>query len=350
MGKDGTCGFSVILPKALSAAIVLFVLLSSMSGGACAADLEGAKDHPLLKRFGGSSIVGYNVKSFDVYALQTSTYRNYNPDTRKREYASRPLAVEGRYTEIWYEAPGETSSLQLFRNYLNELKAKGFTILYDSQKDPAVVKWVGYLNPYGSRKDIKTNRSSNVFRAADYSGLHVASARLGRPAGNVYVQLTAVEWGRDDAVYKAKKGAYIAVDIIEERPMTQNMVVVKADQMSKTITATGRIALYGILFDTGKAVVKPESKPAIAEIARLLKQNPSLSLHVVGHTDNVGGLEFNMALSKKRALAVVSMLTQQYGIAASRLKANGVAYLAPVAPNTSEAGRAKNRRVELVPR
>jgi outer membrane protein OmpA-like peptidoglycan-associated protein len=119
--------------------------------------------------------------------------------------------------------------------------------------------------------------------------------------------------------------------------------------MAKAITSAGRVALYGIYFDTGKAEIKPESKAALDEIAKYLKANGSMKLHVVGHTDNVGGLDANLGLSKHRADAVVASLTKQYGIPGNRLTANGVAYLAPVAVNTSEDGRAKNRRVELVP-
>ena len=85
------------------------------------------------------------------------------------------------------------------------------------------------------------------------------------------------------------------------------------------------------------------------EIAKLLKAEPELKLHVVGHTDNVGGYEANLSLSKPRADAVVAARVKDYGISAERLTSNGVAYLAPVAANTTEEGRAKNRRVELVP-
>jgi OmpA-OmpF porin, OOP family len=95
-------------------------------------------------------------------------------------------------------------------------------------------------------------------------------------------------------------------------------------------------------------VIKPESAAAVAEIARLLTNTASLSLHVVGHTDNVGALAQNMDLSKRRAAAVVAALTTTHKIAATRLHAEGVGPLAPVASNDSEAGRAKNRRVELV--
>ena len=82
----------------------------------------------------------------------------------------------------------------------------------------------------------------------------------------------------------------------------------------------------------------------------MLKAEPNLSLHVVGHTDNVGNYDFNLGLSKKRAEAVVAALVAEYSISANRLTAGGVANLAPVAVNTTEEGRAKNRRVELVPR
>ena len=81
------------------------------------------------------------------------------------------------------------------------------------------------------------------------------------------------------------------------------------------------------------------------EIAKLLKTDAALKLRVVGHTDNQGGLHSNIALSKRRPEAVTAALLSQHGITAGRLSAYGVGDLAPVASNTDEAGRAKNRRV-----
>lgn len=340
--------FSMGGNKGLLASCCLVVVGALTSPTLSAADLPGSKDHPLLKRFGGSEIVAYETKRFEEYALQTSTFKHYDIDAKQRSFASPPLKVEGSLTRIWYEAAGDASSTELIRNYQNELKAKGFQFLYDSTKDPAAKSWVNFLSLYGG-SDIRTNRSPYVFLAADVRGIRVTSAKLERPEGDVFVYLTAIEWPKADATYKSRKGAYIAVDVIETKPMTQNMVVVSADEMSKAILATGRVALYGIYFDTNKAELKPESKAALDEIAKYLKANASAKLHVVGHTDNVGGLEANLGLSKRRADAVVASLTRQYNIAASRLTANGVAYLAPMAVNTAEAGRAKNRRVELVP-
>lgn len=313
-----------------------------------AADIPGSKDSPLLKRFAGSEIIGYQVKSFDEYELQTSTFIRYNLESKRREFAGPPLKPEGRLTRIWYEASGDTGSLEVYRNYLNELRSKGFVILYDSRKDPAATKWTNYLAPFGGF-DLATSRSNYVFYAAEKNGICVASAKKKRPEGDVYVYLTVVEWGKDDRVYKARRGAYAALDIIETRPMQQKMVTVTADEMSQAIASTGRVSLYGIYFDTNRSEIRPTSKAALVEIAKLMKKQPALKLHVVGHTDNIGGYAFNVALSKRRADAVVGALQKDYGIAAGRLTANGVAHLAPVAPNTTEAGRAKNRRVELVP-
>jgi outer membrane protein OmpA-like peptidoglycan-associated protein len=131
--------------------------------------------------------------------------------------------------------------------------------------------------------------------------------------------------------------------------MIQNMVLVNADEMSKAIQAGGRVTLYGIFFDFNKTEVKSESKPTLEQISKLLQQQPQLRLLVVGHTDNIGGLNFNLDLSRRRAEAVAAALVQQFGVAANRLSAHGVAFLAPLATNASDEGRAKNRRVELVP-
>lgn len=84
------------------------------------------------------------------------------------------------------------------------------------------------------------------------------------------------------------------------------------------------------------------------EIAKLLKADAKLKLYVVGHTDNAGTFDYNLRLSKDRAAAVVTALTAKHGIAAARLLPFGAGPAAPVASNDAEAGRAKNRRVELV--
>ncbi len=229
--------------KHLRVIVLLFIISALLPcTGAFGADLPGSKDNPLLRRFAGSEIVGYHAKRFDEYELQTSSFKRYNLETKKREYVRPPLKPEGKLTRIWYEAAGDIGSLEVFRNYLNELRAKGFVILYDSKKDPAATEWNNYLAPFGSM-DIQTSRSNYIFFAAERAGICVASAKKNRPEGDVYVNLTLVEWGKSDPVYKAKRGAYIAVDIIETQPMVQQMVTVTADQMSNSLNANGKVSL-----------------------------------------------------------------------------------------------------------
>jgi outer membrane protein OmpA-like peptidoglycan-associated protein len=134
---------------------------------------------------------------------------------------------------------------------------------------------------------------------------------------------------------------------VTETALTQD-VVANAAALSSGITSTGHVVVNGILFDTGKADVKPESAAALTEVAKLLKANPRLKVYVVGHTDNVGVLPSNIDLSKRRAASVVQSLTTQFGVPAAQLQSFGAGPYSPVASNRSEDGRALNRRVELV--
>ncbi len=109
-----------------------------------------------------------------------------------------------------------------------------------------------------------------------------------------------------------------------------------------------RIRIYGIHFDVDKSTIKPQSEPVIAQIAAVMKQNPSWRFRVEGHTDSDGGYRHNMVLSQHRAESVVNDLVKRYRIARSRLVPIGYGYSRPVAPNTTDAGKALNRRVELV--
>jgi outer membrane protein OmpA-like peptidoglycan-associated protein len=124
--------------------------------------------------------------------------------------------------------------------------------------------------------------------------------------------------------------------------------MVDAAAMAKGLGDKGHIALYGIYFDTDKAAIKPESRPTLEEIAKLLNGQPTLNVFIVGHTDSQGSFEHNMTLSRQRAEAVAAALVTSHKIARGRLRTAGVGMLSPVGSNATEDGRALNRRVELV--
>ena len=128
----------------------------------------------------------------------------------------------------------------------------------------------------------------------------------------------------------------------------EQSVVVSSEQIAKAMGNEGKVVFYGIYFDTDKATIKSESEPTLAEMAKWLKANATTKVFIVGHTDMQGALEHNVRLARDRAQSVVAALATKHGIAKDRLASDGVGPLAPVASNSNEAGRAKNRRVEMV--
>ena len=116
--------------------------------------------------------------------------------------------------------------------------------------------------------------------------------------------------------------------------------------MSSDLKTNCHVAIYGVLFDFNKSTIQPASDPVLQQILDLLKKNLTQKIEVQGHTDNVGGDAYNQTLAEARARAIVAWLTQ-HGIAADRLTAKGFGKTRPIADNATDAGRAKNRRVEI---
>lgn len=142
--------------------------------------------------------------------------------------------------------------------------------------------------------------------------------------------------------------SWVKTMVIAEEPFKQTVGFVTADAMKSALASAGHVALY-INFDTDKAAIRPDARPAVDEIAKLLEQDPALKLTIEGHTDNSGDAAHNKALSQQRANAVMGSLLAA-GIAADRLTAVGLGDSKPLSDNKDDAGRAKNRRVELVKR
>ncbi|HEX6406885.1 MAG TPA: OmpA family protein [Gemmatimonadales bacterium] len=130
--------------------------------------------------------------------------------------------------------------------------------------------------------------------------------------------------------------------------LTRIRVAESQKSIYDALASIGRWTTQGILFDTGKSDIKPESTPTLKEIAATLKQHPELKIEVQGHTDNVGKPDANLKLSQARADAVKQALTTEYGISPSQLTAKGYGDTKPATDNKTAEGRANNRRVELV--
>jgi OOP family OmpA-OmpF porin len=270
--------------------IYLFLLMLGISAPLFSQDdTENSKDPALFTRMPGFYIYRYDDLQFDKFEFLVAL--------------EKTQAVEGHSIFIIYwlkDNVQQPSALQIIRNYTNAIKKIGGQVIYEYED-----------------------------------------------GGSQNAVMKVVKDGRETWAYVYAAGNTYNINIIEKEAMTQN-VVADASSMAISIKETGKVTLYGIYFDTGKATLKPESQPTLEQIAKLVKADPGLKLFVVGHTDNTGTFDANMKLSMERASAVVNALVSQHSVNAASLKACGDGPTAPVATNDTEEGKALNRRVELV--
>ncbi|MEN6534395.1 MAG: OmpA family protein [Bryobacteraceae bacterium] len=252
-------------------------------------DEDGCKDSQLVTRMPGCRISACEVKDFDSAELVIGVKNDEN--------VTKPL--EGKVEILEYECPEKVSPLQIIRNVETALRKVGYKAVYsgNSENDkPAYTvqnggQWIG----------VTTWINSNVY----YKQVAVTVQKMEQT-----IQATAKDWAAE-------------------------------------INKSGRVAVYGIQFEFAKADIKPESEGVLSEIVTLLRDQPDWKLQVQGHTDNVGSKAVNQALSEKRAQAVVAWLVA-HGVDKARLAPKGLGDSQPVADNSTEDGRAKNRRVDLV--
>ena len=144
----------------------------------------------------------------------------------------------------------------------------------------------------------------------------------------------------------AKNGRDIWAKLSRESPVRWYITVADIGAGLRRLTSICKVNLYGVNFDFNKATLRPDSEPVLQQVLALFKQNPNFRTEIGGHTDNVGGSAYNMKLSQDRADAVKGWLLG-HGVTASRIAAHGYGDTVPLMPNTSDANRATNRRVEL---
>ncbi|MGM0613352.1 MAG: OmpA family protein [Bacteroidota bacterium] len=293
-------------------------------------DIEGSEDHPMISRYEGAYINGYEQFDYDRLTFFTG----------EEDGELQEIEPEGEATRILYFLPEGLSVLQVQRNYQMALKDAGFEMVYEAFGGLEEIPRDIYtdFDMIGGRKN------DNVFLSGEDASYFLA--KLPQENGDVYVSSHTLISEHADF----DKQVVTALQILEEKPMETGKVKVEidAETMANDIDDKGSVRIYGIHFDTDKATIKEKSESTLTEIATLLEQKPDLKLHVVGHTDATGGLEHNMELSKQRAEAAVEYLTSEHGVSEDRLTPYGVGPLAPVAGNDDEDGRARNRRVELV--
>jgi len=270
---------------------LLAALLLTTGGLALAGepDAEGCQDPPGISRMRGYHIDRCENAEFDSVTM--------------KDAKGNDLAAEGARTTVYYrldEGEKLRSRVQIVRNYENAFKAIG---------------------------------GGAVFKVDD--------------GGETYLHARTRDGQEVWAFLNAYNADIPSITLVQKAGMVQD-VTATAASLGAGLAETGHAEVPGIFFDTGKATLRPESDASLAECAKLLAAQPGLKVYVVGHTDNVGALAANMALSAARADAVVKALAARFKVAPARLAPFGAGPYLPVAANATEAGRARNRRVELV--
>lgn len=264
--------------------MILLMAAPAVFGQVPAQDARGCVDSKVLTRMPGCMITRCDKK-------------DYNGVDMPRKSNERGNIVEGEYEFLNYACAKEKSPLELGRNTEGALKNAGFQIYYT------------YVYGPGARFYMTAQKGA--------------------------------QWVKFEST-----GPGYALSMIKQKQMEQQMVA-NADGWAQQINQTGRVSVYGINFDTAKAAIRPDSEPVLAEVAKLLTVNRDWAVVVAGHTDNVGAKEMNITLSKARAESVIAWLAA-HGIEKGRMVAAGFGDTRPVAENTTEDGKQKNRRVDLV--
>ena len=231
-------------------------------------------------------------------------------------------------TYLHYEAPAGVSALQVFRNYRDGFVQSGFEMLNVCER-PCLEGNLGWMKgPMKARNLYLNGHENNQYLAARRGADHVSM------------------W-----VNEMSQRTHVWAFVIEGQPMRTGLIQVQGHSpLARGLAEKGRFDAYGFLFDSGQSVLRPDSAPALQELAIVLRENPALDVELIGHTDDVGQPDANQRLSEARARAVAATLIAQHGVAPARLHAGGRGASQPVDPAQHELARAKNRRVEVVAR
>lgn len=279
------------------------------------------KDHPLIKPYPGSTISRRDDAGFREYKVVVGLDQKGKTD----DEVVKTKAVSGELTRLYYENPRDKSPVEIFANYKEGLVKGGFSVLFECLDTACGPSWASS----------RWTRVSGISYVS--SQMWYLAARRSNAGAETFVAISIIKHRHE-------------VDVLERRAMETGLVTVTAEALDRGLSADGKAVLDGVLFDTDKATIRPESKAALDVIGKYLNDHPNLKVFIVGHTDTVGSLDYNLNLSKQRAQAVVDALTKTYGIAAARLSAHGVGPLSPAATNRTDPGKAQNRRVEMVER
>ncbi len=332
-----------------AAPVLAIALAGAAPAGSAAAQVDpGAPE--------GAVQTAHAVRDFDRYGLPVGPF---GPDARRVE------PVEGAVAwSAWRLDDSQASVAAVMQGYRERLDALGFETVFSCAGEECggfdFRFGAEILPPPGMLVDVRDFAQLTARRDEPEGSVSVLVSRV---LGEIYVQTVSVapleavpgaESGAESGVGSgAEPGAsaeapveVTEVPLVETAPET---VILPQDQRAllARLMEQGHVPVEGLDFEVGGAALSEASAEALDMLARMLTRDEDLAVVIVGHSDNQGGLELNLELSQRRAEAVMQALIER-GVPPAQIEARGVGYLAPVASNRTEEGRALNRRVELV--
>lgn len=284
-------------------------------------EAETIKEHKVVVTlFKGSHVIYNDNLGFGKFIVTTAVSLGGKLTNKE---------IEGNITHRFCEIPEGHSSTELFANYKEAIKNNGGKVLVSS----------GSKEIYKEFDKQRPDHGLTNYAWIDF-GNHDNYYLSGYIPGKKYDYYVVIVSGQ----FEAK--VFYSIVIVETKPMERGMV--SAANIDQDMLTKGHVALYDIYFETGKSTLLPKSATALANVADYLNKNPDKKFYIVGHTDNTGDFAANMTLSEERAKSVMNELVTNYHVNVDQLKAYGVSSLAPVATNSTDEGKAKNRRVEIV--
>lgn len=235
------------------------------------------------------------------------------------------MDISGTLTRMYHDNPKGRSILEIYDNYKDSLIKAGATVLWQCHGDDSCF----------------TSSTRNTYK--QFNGIQAINGGDSRYFAG---KLTIDKVDYHIAVAVGRKGT--SIDIVESSSMDKNMVKINTESLLNSLKIFGSVKVDGLYFAHDESQLLPESTSSMSVLAQLLRENPGLTIFVVGHTDLTGDLEYNFNLSKKRAEAVIEQLVSHYSIAPERLMGFGIGPLAPKSSNATDKGQATNRRVEVV--
>lgn len=280
-------------------------------------DIDGCKDHSLFSR-----MPNYYLSNCEELEFGSMKFPVGAPDPQN-DNLLKSINVEGKIMVFNYllkEDKTPNSGLQIMRNFQNASKQNGGVILGEYQ---------GWCQATYEFSGVSLNGGTIPFgNSCTNWGLTIKFAKENKEVW-IYVQMSGDGEGYD-------------MVIAEKEAMIQD---IQANEMFDKINSGDALTLY-INFESGKSAIKSDSQSIIDELHKMLSANPSLKIIIEGHTDNVGNSSSNKTLSEQRASSVKTSLVNK-GIAADRINTVGYGQDKPIADNSTEDGKAKNRRVEI---